>query len=117
MRKALLVLPALLLPALVYGNDYPTEARVQYVFECMADHGGQSYGNLYKCSCAIDRIAAAMPYEKFVEADTYTRGRGVMGERGGEFRDPPRGKKMREELAQVEKQAKLSCFPGEVTAR
>ena len=45
----------------VLANDFPTDARVQFVFECMHDHGGASYANLYHCSCTIDRIADAMP--------------------------------------------------------
>lgn len=117
MKKVVLALPLVLLPAAVFANDYPTDARVQYVFECMADNGGESYGNMYKCSCTIDRIAAALPYDQYVEADTFARGRGVIGERGGEFRDPPRGKELRTKLAQVEKEAMKQCFPENISAK
>lgn len=117
MKKLVLALPVMLLPAAVFANDYPTDARVQYVFECMADQGGKSYTNMYKCSCIIDRIAAALPYEQYVEADTFTRGRGVIGERGGEFRDPPRAKELRNELEKIEADAKKQCFVQEISAK
>lgn len=117
MRRLVLALPVMLLPAAVFANDYPTDVRVQYVFECMADQGGESYANMYKCSCTIDRIAAALPYDQYVEADTFTRGRGVIGERGGEFRDPPRGKELRKELEKAETDAKKQCFPENISAK
>ncbi len=112
--KALLAFPLVLAPLGVFANDYPTDARVQYVFECMATHGGENFTNLYKCSCAIDKIASAMPYDTYVEADTFTRGRSVIGEHGNEFRDPPQGKELRKELEQVEKVAQQQCLLPEV---
>jgi hypothetical protein len=94
------------------ANDYPTQARVEFVIECMKLHGGQDYANMYKCSCSIDRVASVIPYEEFVEADTYLRGRSAMGERGSIFRDPPRGRALREKLQQAEEQAERQCFVG-----
>lgn len=116
MRKPLLALPFMVLSAPAFAaNDYPTDARVQYVFECMADHGGENYGNMYKCSCMIDRIAGAIPYDQYVEADTFTRARGTIGERGGVFRDPPRAKELRSRLEKAEEQAEQRCFAGEAS--
>ena len=37
-------------------NDYPTNARAEYVFACMATNG-QTRDMLDRCSCAIDQIA------------------------------------------------------------
>ena len=48
-------------------NDYPTEARADYVFACMATNG-QNRDMLRRCSCSIDEIAAILPYEKYLEA-------------------------------------------------
>jgi hypothetical protein len=64
------------------GHDYPTSARVEYVQECMLRNGGElSY--LYKCSCAIDRIANELTYDDFVEWGTFARNASLAGERGG----------------------------------
>ena len=50
-------------------NDYPTEARADYVFGCMASNG-QSRQVLRQCACSIDEIASILPYEQYVEAET-----------------------------------------------
>ena len=53
-------------------GNYPTIARVEYVNECIGANGG-TLAALYQCSCAIDRIAARMSYEDFVEAPQHLR--------------------------------------------
>lgn len=60
-------------------NDYPTVARADYVFGCMAVNG-QTREALQKCSCSIDFIATLLPYHEYEEAET------VMSvvQRGGE---------------------------------
>ncbi|KIU36985.1 hypothetical protein SR39_02835 [Methylobacterium radiotolerans] len=50
-------------------NDYPTDARVDYVFGCMAANG-QTRESLQKCSCSLDQLAAILPYDKYVQAST-----------------------------------------------
>ncbi|MGH7191398.1 MAG: hypothetical protein ACREF0_19670, partial [Acetobacteraceae bacterium] len=40
----------------VSANDYPTSARADYVFGCMAVNG-QTHEALDRCSCAIDVVA------------------------------------------------------------
>ncbi len=42
-------------------NDYPTDARAEYVFACMATNGG-TRDALERCSCSIDIIATLLPY-------------------------------------------------------
>lgn len=69
------------------ADSYPTVDRVQYVLECMKDNGGR-YDFLYKCSCVIDAVARALPYERYVDAAAIARYQGMAGERMGEFRDP-----------------------------
>jgi hypothetical protein len=41
---------------------------------------------MYKCSCIIDHIAAALPYDDFVEQSTFSRYATLGGEGGAEFR-------------------------------
>src|SRR4051812_14556790 len=64
------------------ANDFPTAARVQYVNECIEANGG-TLAALYQCSCAIDRIAAHLSYDDFVEAGTYARYATLPGEGAG----------------------------------
>jgi hypothetical protein len=100
---------AILVPGLARANDFPTSARVEYVLECMKDHGGkQEY--LYKCSCAVDRIAGKLKYDNFLEADTSLRYQGLGGERGGEFRDPPGVREMAKGYKAIRQQANAACF-------
>ena len=91
-------------------NDFPTLARVEYVLQCMEEQGGQNYNNLYHCTCAIDKIASRMSHDEFVQAQTFTLGFNVVGERGAEFRDPPQSEKLREKYKEVTKNAQESCF-------
>ncbi|CAG4897773.1 hypothetical protein [Paraburkholderia saeva] len=67
------------------GHDYPTQGRVEYVLGCMDDNG-HDFANVYKCSCAIDHIAAALPYDDFVEQSTFAKYATLGGEGGAEFR-------------------------------
>lgn len=98
------------LPMMLSANDYPTQARVEYVLGCMNGHGGQSYDTLYGCVCSIDKIAGELPYERYVEAQTF----GVMiktpGERGGAFRDAPGARGLVKQFAKLKESAESSCF-------
>jgi hypothetical protein len=67
------------------GHDYPTQGRVEYVLGCMDDNG-HDFANVYKCSCAIDRISQALPYDDFVEQSTFAKYATLGGEGGAEFR-------------------------------
>ena len=67
------------------GNDYPTQGRVEYVLGCMDDNG-HDFANVYKCSCVIDKIAAALPYDEYVEQMTFAKYATLGGEGGNEFR-------------------------------
>lgn len=91
-------------------NDFPTQARVEYVFECMEQHGGQNYDNLYHCSCMMDEIAKRLPYQEYSEAVVFTKLRSTPGEAGGVFRDPPQAKRLREKLQAAESEAESICF-------
>ncbi|HEY6922599.1 MAG TPA: hypothetical protein VI653_03955 [Steroidobacteraceae bacterium] len=89
-------------------NDYPTTARVEYVQECIAKNGG-NLADLYKCSCAIDRIADHLTYDDFVEASTFARYATLPGEGGGVFRDPDRAKERAKLYRGIEAEAYRSC--------
>lgn len=90
-------------------NDYPTEARADYVFACMQVNG-QTRENLQKCSCSIDKIAELLPYSAYEEAETIMMVRQKGGENTSMFRSyqPYIDKVNRMKRAQVE--AELRCF-------
>ncbi|MFO1418963.1 MAG: hypothetical protein U1E83_09875 [Methylotetracoccus sp.] len=92
-------------------NDFPTQARVEYVLQCMVEHGGQNYDNLYHCVCAVDLLASRMSYDEFGQAQTFTYLFNTPGERGGEFRDPPESKRLRTLYKEARTAAESSCFP------
>lgn len=92
------------------NNDYPTQARVEYVLGCMNERGGQTYDTLYGCVCSIDKIAAQLPYHDYVEAETFSVMTRTPGEQGGAFRDAPGARETVKEFKKIRKKAESSCF-------
>jgi hypothetical protein len=103
---------SLLLCSAARANDFPTQARVEYVFKCMNSHGGQRYEALYSCVCVIDKIAEKIAYDEYVEADVFTQLRSTPGERGGLFRDPDRAGLLVDKIFEITAGAEKSCFVG-----
>lgn len=89
-------------------NDYPTSARVEFVQDCMARHGGK-LETLYKCSCVIDRLAEKLSYDDYVEASTFAHYSNLPGEGGGIFRDPDRAKERAKLYRNLESNAYKTC--------
>ncbi|MGX5668549.1 hypothetical protein G6N76_21565 [Rhizobium daejeonense] len=90
-------------------NDYPTEARADYVFGCMAANG-ENRNVLRQCACSIDVIASILPYEKYVEAETVLTLQQGAGEQLSMFKSAvvPRG--MVTELRRAQAEAEMRCF-------
>lgn len=108
MRRPSIAVLGLALAGPAWASDYPTVDRVEYVLECLRDHGGkQEY--LYKCSCAIDAIAKELPYEQYVESSTAARHQSLAGERGGLFRDPESVKGMAKAYREIQARAHEQC--------
>lgn len=112
--RQLLALPMLLVASLVSaqtlpGNDYPTEARAEYVFGCMAVNG-QSPDALHRCSCAIDVIATILDYDSYVAAETVLTMRQTSGERATLFRDTAPANGFVADLRRAEAEAEIICF-------
>ena len=110
MLKALSVGLGLLLPGVALANDFPTQARVEFVLGCMEEQGGQSYDTLYKCVCLVDAIADEMPHAEFVEAQVFSQLRSTPGERGGVFRDPDQARVLVAKLNAAIEHGKAKCF-------
>ena len=92
-------------------NDYPTRDRVEYVLNCVAQHGGLTYITQYACGCKIDKIAEKLTFKEFESAKTFTYlSKGQTGDAGGAFRDPAHSKDLRKRLKEAEAYAEKSCF-------
>jgi hypothetical protein len=112
MRSAIVLMAgfAAALPAAAQSfNDYPTNARADYVYGCMKVNG-ETQEALEKCSCSIDVIATILPYERYVSAETFMRMGQVVGERGVIFRQSEPARKATDELRRAEAEAEIRCF-------
>ncbi len=94
----------------VLVNDYPTRDRVEYVLNCVAQHGGLSYINQYACGCKIDKIAETLSFNDYEAAKTFSYLKSMAGDNGGMARDPKQSKDLRKQLKEVEDTAEKSCF-------
>ena len=90
-------------------NDYPTEARADYVFGCMATNG-QTRIALTRCSCSIDVVASIIPYEQYVEAETVLSMRQTGGERMSIFRTTQMANVLVSDLRRAQAEAEILCF-------
>ncbi len=94
----------------ILQNDYPTRDRVEYVLNCVAQHGGLSYINQYACGCKIDKIAEKLSFNDYDAAKTFSYLKSTPGENGSAFRDPKNSKDLRKLLKEAEEAAEKSCF-------
>ncbi len=93
-----------------FVSDYPTRDRVEYVLNCVAQHGGLTYITQYACGCKIDKIAEKLTFSEFEAAKTFTYLRSTPGDAGGVFRDPAQSKDLRKRLKEAEAYAEKNCF-------
>src|SRR5262249_5331698 len=90
-------------------NDYPTTARVDYVFGCMKANG-ESRDYLERCSCSIDVIASLLPYDKYVSAETVLSMNQVWGNLGTQFRHTEIARPAVDDLRRAQAEAEVRCF-------
>jgi hypothetical protein len=90
-------------------NDYPTAARVDYVFACMKANG-DTRDALERCSCSIDVIATLLPYEHYVAAETVMSLAQIPGERGAQFRSTEQSHVAIDRLRRAQAEAEVRCF-------
>lgn len=90
-------------------NDYPTAARADYVFACMATNG-RSREVLQQCACSIDEIATILPYEKYVQAETVLSMRRTGGERMAVFNSAVVAEALVADLRRAQAEAEVICF-------
>jgi hypothetical protein len=91
------------------SSDYPTAARAEFVFACMATNGGNQEA-LQHCSCAIDVIASVLPYGDYEKAETVLRmRRSAGGYLGAEFRSALANNIVRS-LDEAQAEGEVRCF-------
>lgn len=90
-------------------NDYPTEARVDYVFACMKANG-DTRESLQRCSCSIDVIATLLSYEDYVSAETVLSLAQLSGERGTQFRSTEQSHAAVDAIRRAQAEAEVRCF-------
>jgi hypothetical protein len=90
-------------------NDYPTEARADYVFGCMASNG-QTREALHRCSCSLDVIASILPYDRYVDAETVLSMRAGVGLQATFFKSVAKFEDMVAELRRAQAEAEIRCF-------
>jgi hypothetical protein len=93
------------------AHDYPTQARVEYVNDCVAKNGDK-LSLVYQCSCVIDDIANTLTYDDFVEVSTFAHYATLPGERAGIFRDSDEAKAKAKQFRELEKNAYRACGLG-----
>lgn len=90
-------------------NDYPTQARVEYVLQCMSKYGKKNYNMMYGCICAVDKVAETIPYKNYVSTATLAVMINTPGEKGGIFRDAPGGRKAVKAFKEFINDTEKSC--------
>jgi hypothetical protein len=90
-------------------NDYPTQARAEYVFACMASNG-QTQQALRQCSCSIDVIASVLPYDRYEQAETVLRMRRTGGGYLGEMFRAGMANNMVRDLEEAQAEGEIRCF-------
>ena len=90
-------------------NDYPTVARADYIFACMAANG-QSRAVLERCACSVDILATILPYDRYQQAETILAMRQGMGQRAGTFRNAKMFDDMVADLRRAQAEAEIRCY-------
>jgi hypothetical protein len=91
-------------------ESYPTSAKVDYVIGCMASNG-QSFEMMQKCSCSIDFIAQAIPYEEYVQISTLLSLQQMTGAgRNAVYKSSTWSNKAVSKLRDVQADSTLRCF-------
>jgi hypothetical protein len=90
-------------------NDYPTNARVEYVFGCMKANG-ETRQTIDQCSCSIDVLASLLPYDRYITAETVLSMAQVRGNLGGQFRSSEQANSALNDLRRAQAEAEVRCF-------
>jgi hypothetical protein len=107
---ALAALPTM--AGIVYAldlNDYPTSARVEYVFGCLKANG-ETRQAIEQCSCSIDVVASLLTYDRYITAETVLSMAQVRGDMGSPFRTSEQATGALNDLRRAQAEAEVRCF-------
>ena len=90
-------------------NDYPTAARMEYVFGCLKANG-ETRQAIEQCSCSIDVVASLLPYARYVTAETVLSMSQVRSDLGGPFRTSEQAASALNDLRRAQAEAEVRCF-------
>ncbi|MFG1296406.1 MULTISPECIES: hypothetical protein [Xanthobacter] len=90
-------------------NDYPTDARVDYVIGCMGANG-ETREAMTRCSCSVDTLASILPYDRYVEAETILSMRQGVGRAATVFRNVKMYDDIVADLRRAQAEAEVRCF-------
>lgn len=90
-------------------NDYPTEARVDYVLACMAVNG-QGRDVMSHCACSIDTIASIIPYDRYEQAQTILSMRQGVGQNAMVFKSVKSFDDIVATVRRAQAEADVLCF-------
>jgi hypothetical protein len=93
------------------GNDYPTEAVVDYAYACMKANG-ETREALAACSCSADVVASILPYGRYEEASTFLSLMQLRGEGSDLFRSTAESHAAIQDLRRAQAEAEIRCFKG-----
>jgi hypothetical protein len=112
-RRIVAVLTALTTMAMTAraedANDYPTSARVEYVFGCLKANG-ETRQAIEQCSCSIDVVASLVPYDRYVTAETVLSMSQIRGNLGAQFRTSEQAASALNDLRRAQAEAEVRCF-------
>jgi hypothetical protein len=112
-RRIVAVLAALTATATIARaedvNDYPTSARVEYVFGCLKANG-ETRQAIQQCSCSIDVVASLVPYDRYVTAETVLSMSQAQGNLGAQFRTSEQAASALNDLRRAQAEAEVRCF-------
>jgi len=87
MNKRIILATILFLPMGINAGDYPTEAIVRNVIDCMSELGGITDPNLYTCICRADYMMEHMKFAEYNDAGVFDHNKGLVGDKAGVVRD------------------------------
>ena len=90
-------------------HGYPTTARAEYVFACMAANQ-MTQDFLYRCSCAIDTIATRLSYQEYERAETLSRIQLGHSPREEAYKSVGMSKTLLDKFFRAQAASELACF-------
>ena len=105
----LIFLVPLLFSTPTKSNDFPTNARSEFVFACMSSNASNR-DFMAKCSCAIDEIAKRMTYKEYAQAEAIARLQYGASPREEAYKSVGLSKERMDKLYSAQAASELECF-------